>query len=72
VLVLDRPNASGVKLNLPYVPNLLDPDAIAPDLSEAVAGKPEADPSFQQIYLRYIGPCARVVVENGRNRCLLR
>jgi hypothetical protein len=72
VLVLDRPNASGVKLNLAYVPNLLDPDVIAPDLGEAVAGKPEADPSLQQIYLRYIGPCARVVVENGRNRCLLR
>lgn len=72
VLVLDRPNASGVKLNLAYVPNLLDPDAIAPDLGQAVVGRPQADPSLQQIYLRYIGPCARVVVEKGRNRCLLR
>jgi hypothetical protein len=69
--ILNRPNASGVKLNLPNVPNLLDPDVIAPDLGQAAAGKPEADPSLQQIYLRYIGPCARVVVENGHNRCLL-
>jgi len=65
-------NPSGVQLDYSFVPNLLDADAAAPDPSQAVVGKPAADPAFHQIYLRYIGPCARTVIEAGHVRCLLR
>ncbi len=65
-------NPSGVKLDYSFVPNLLDPDAIAPHPTQAIVGKPDADASFHQIYLRYIGPCARTVIEGGHVRCLLR